>query len=235
MPAAAPDEDQTASTAPSPIIMANTCGEWLLAFAFCALVWWFMLAYHDWWRGKPYSLATANEAFALAGVYGLSLSLSLGPLRRLSGGLPRAIRLRRPLGLCAGLCAAIHALLTLLVMNDKYDWAYYSKHWDLLLLGSLALLLLSALCALSWPAALRRVGEERWRRVQAKGYLCLALVLVHFVVLGKFGKWVEWFRLHDQPAPPGTLPAFLVGVAPLVLKAWGMLYRRQAPQDIMGA
>ena len=209
--------------------MANSWREWLVAFGFCGLVWWFMLAYHDWWRGKPYSLATANEAFALAALYGLSFSLLLGPLHRLSGGLPGAIRLRRPLGLWAALCAAVHALLTLLVMNDKYDWAYHCKHWDLLTLGILAMALLLVLCTLSWPAALRSVGEKRWRLAQRAGYLVVALVLLHFTVLGKSGKWVEWFRLHDQPAPPGTLPAFVVGLAALALKAFEVLKRRSSP------
>jgi DMSO/TMAO reductase YedYZ heme-binding membrane subunit len=150
----------------------------------------FMMAYHDWWRAKTYSLGTANESLALSAVFCMSLALSLGPLRRLFGLRPALVRLRRPLGVWSVVLALAHSVVTLVVMSNKYDWAYFRAHLDLLVLGISALALLLMLGVTSWPFALR-----------------------------KFGGWVAWFQKRDKPAPPGTMWAFLAGVLAFIVRA----------------
>ena len=62
------------------------------------------------------------------------------------------------------------------------------------------------------------VGGLRWRRSQRMGYLCLALVTAHMVVLGLRG----WIAPQDWPGrlPPISLLAAAVCVLPLILKLW---------------
>jgi DMSO/TMAO reductase YedYZ heme-binding membrane subunit len=211
-----------------PIILCNTPGQWLSSAAFCGAAFLFFWAYHDWWRAKPYSLGTADEALALAALMGLSVTLSLGPLCRLTGRFERALALRRPLALVAVCCAAAHIAVTLIFLSGKYGWNWITSEWLSFLLGLAAALLLGFLAAMSFPWALQRFGREGWRRAQQWSDVALGLVLLHFVVLGKFPKWLDWFAKLDQPAPPGTLPAFVVGALVLILRAIARLSRASA-------
>jgi hypothetical protein len=246
----------------SPIILRNSLAEWITAAALCAACFFFMWAYHDWWRAKPYSLLTANECFALAGLFGVSLSLALGPLRRmtdrlrvcegkgtgsepadgsaaeaacsevpvpfLSRALAGAFRLRRPLGIVAAVFAAAHVVSALLLLPEKYNWDYYMQEWLLLVLGIAVSLLLAAMAVSSTPGMLRRLGETKWRRLHGQGTLLLALILTHYLVLGKIGKWIEWFQLRDLPAPPGTLWLSLIGAAALAIRLIDLCFPRSA-------
>ena len=47
-----------------PIVMENKAWEWATAFAIYTALFIFMLEHHR-WRGKPYSLSTANKAMAI--------------------------------------------------------------------------------------------------------------------------------------------------------------------------
>jgi len=202
-----------------PIICRNAWGEWALAFVYCAAFGGFMLVYHDLWRNKTYSLGTFNEAMALAGLWGLASALALGPVYRLTGRGYDLCRLRRPLGILGALLGIAHGLVTLLVLNGTYDWAYYAKHLDCLTLGIAAALLLAALAVTSTQAAVQRLGDERWTRFQKWGWVALAVVAVHFLILGKPTAWWKWYQTRDLPAPPGTFVVTVVAVLALILKA----------------
>jgi DMSO/TMAO reductase YedYZ heme-binding membrane subunit len=206
--------------------------DWLAAFGLCAAAFAFFWAYHDWWRGKPFSIATANEALALASVVGLSLALSADRLRALRGRGERLARLARTLLPTATLCALLHVGFALLLLPEKYDRAWQTAHPAMLGLGKAALVLLLPLCAATWSAVRRRLGERLGRRLHLGGLLTLALALLHFLVLGKFGRWAAWIRDLDHPAPPGTLPVFLIGLVPFVLAALTLRSGSAGPTNV---
>jgi sulfoxide reductase heme-binding subunit YedZ len=222
-----PDVENRRPATDSPIVLRST----RLAWASCALAGaafvFLVMVYHDLCRGKTYSMQTANEGLALAGIFGLGCALALGPLHRLCGGLPRVVRWRRALGVTAVIFAAAHVLVSLIPMWKEYGGrAYYAKHWDFTVLGIAAMGLLLAIARSSGERALRRMGAARWRRLQMLSFLALVLVLAHFLVLGKVSKWVEWFQERKHPGPPGTFFAMLFGAFVLALKGVDLLVMR---------
>jgi hypothetical protein len=206
------NDDRQPDAAPASIVTANRPSEWALALTIVLAAGFAMMEYHRLWRGKGYSWLVANECAAIAGTVGIALALALGRLRSV-----RLLRLRRPLGISAVLAVTVHGLVSLFVL-PQYDWAYFVSHWLPMLLGIAALAGLAALVALSYPWALRRMAPALWKRWQACSYILLAAALTHFVLLDKFDAWLNWFRTHDPPAPPGTLIPFAFGVLALGLK-----------------
>jgi len=210
-----------------PIVTRNTIKEWLVAFALCAGFGLFMWAYHDWWRAKPYTLGTADEGLALAALFGLEFCLLLGPLSRLTGAPAHMLRLRRPLGIVATGFACAHILVAVIPLYHEFNVAYFVRNWVMFLFGLAALLLLLWLSLISTAAALARLGTARWCAIQQLGWLALALVLAHFLVLGKIPKFVKWFQTRDLPAPPGTFWVAVAGVLVLGLKLADVLVARR--------
>jgi len=204
----------------SPIVAKNSVVEWLLAILFAAGSTWFMMAYHDWWRRKPYSLMTLNESLALAAYYALALAFVPGPLYRFGAIPSRWVAVRRPLGIAGVICAILHVLITLIPLRNKYGWNYLVlQHGDLTALGALSISLALWLLKTSLGSAVQRLGVVRWFRIQWTGVALVPLVLAHFMVLGKIADWLKWFGGHDpKPAPPGTFVAFALGAVIILLR-----------------
>ena len=90
----------------TPVVLKNRKREWSVAVLVFALLFLFVWQYH-YWRGWPYGAESANKAVAISAVLFLCAALSLGPLDRLAGGLPRLLRLRRPFGVTGAILAAL--------------------------------------------------------------------------------------------------------------------------------
>jgi DMSO/TMAO reductase YedYZ heme-binding membrane subunit len=116
--------------------------------------------------------------------------------------------------------AFAHLVLTFFPLSNKYGWAYFSVHWITLALGAVVALWLLILVALSFRRAAARIGTAAWHQIQQGGVVVLPLIVVHYLVLGKTGKWLEWFSGKDpHPGPPGTLIG--TGIALVVLALRG--------------
>lgn len=204
----------------SPITLKNSVLQWIGAFLYSALWCWFVMGYHAWWRGKPCSLQTFDEGMACAAYYAMATAFTLGPLYRFGLCLKSWVSLRRPLGIVAGIFAAVHILMTFTTQWRNYGWNYICvEHWDMALLGVLSTALLAWLIKTAYPSAMEQNGLERWRKIQVCGLALLPLALAHFVVLGKIPKWMDWFRGVDKhAAPAGTLVVFIFGVVVIVLR-----------------
>jgi hypothetical protein len=226
---AAGGDDQPGTLVP---VLAYGAGEWAVAVAWGLGSFVFTMVYHDLWRGKPYSWLTANECLALSAVFSLSLALAVGPLHRMGIGGSGFYRLRRSFGLVAVGTAALHALVTLIPMWSHYGLKWLGEHWFSFSLGLATLLYLLMLAALSWQSAFRRLGAERWWFWQRTAWLTLAVVLAHFLVLGKFSKWLEWLEKRDYPLPPATLWAALAGAIVLALRLCDLIRQRRRAVDM---
>ena len=213
-------EPQRSEDAWAPITTKNRPREWVAAILFSAVSCWFVMAYHDWGRAKPYSIGTLSEALAHTAFYGLALAFAIGPLYRFGIMPARAVAGRRPFGIVAVICAMVHALLSLTVLRPNSGWDHFVvKHWDHTVLGVLGLVLAVILLATSFGNAFQRLGEARWFRIQAAGLAILPVALLHFMALGKFTKWADWFDGRDRnAAPPGTIVIFCVGVLVITLR-----------------
>lgn len=121
----------------------------------------------------------------------LVLSLACTPLRRVTGWTWPA-RIRKALGLLAGLYAGLHFLVYLydqgfsasVVLTDVTKRPYIT-------VGFSALLILATLAFTSTKGAVRRLGFARWTRLHQLVYLAVSLGLLHY--------WWSVKKDHSSP------------------------------------
>ena len=117
----------------------------------------------------------------------------------------------------------MHAFFSLSLLSP----AYYDKYFDdvgqlnlqgeiALSVGVLALFCLLAPAVTTLPMMPKAIGGVRWKRNQRLGYVALALVVVHLVVLGING-WLAPQEWHGG-IPPVSLVAVVAALVPLLVK-----------------
>ena len=111
----------------------------------------------------------------------LVIVLAVTPLRELSG-LSALARYRRMLGLFMYFYALLHFLsYSGFDMGfDVADIVIDIVKRPFILVGSLALLLLTPLAATSFNAAIRTLGAKRWQRLHRLVYAVAGLAILHF-------------------------------------------------------
>ena len=111
----------------------------------------------------------------------LVIVLAVTPLRELSG-LSALARYRRMLGVFMYFYALLH-FLSYSGFDMGFDVADIFNDIvkrPFILVGSLALLLLTPLAATSFNAAIRAVGAQRWQRLHRLVYAVAGLAVLHF-------------------------------------------------------
>ena len=111
----------------------------------------------------------------------LVIVLAVTPLRELSG-LSALARYRRMLGLFMYFYALLH-FLSYSGFDMGFDVADIFNDIvkrPFILVGSLALLLLTPLAATSFNAAIRTLGAKRWQRLHRLVYAVAGLAILHF-------------------------------------------------------
>ena len=217
----------------SPIVTRNPYWQWIVSLAACAAVTLFMFAYHDWWRAKPYSWGTLNETSAQGAIFGLCVALALGPLARFFPRLfENLVGLRRTFGVSAALFAALHVLIALIPLWNKFGWKYITENPLMVSLGFCAAAIMLVMATISFNGMPARMGAERWIKIQKLGYLAVVLACAHFLVLGKVSGWQEWFRTHNHPMPPGSLPVCVVAAIPLLLRGLELIVKPAPVQAV---
>lgn len=151
------------------------------------------------WGGIANTLG-ANPAEALIRGTGdwvlrfLCITLAITPLREITGWSALA-RLRRMAGLFAFFYGAVHFMC--------YAWLDMSLVWDdivrdipkrpFILVGTLALLLMTPLAATSFNRAIKSLGAARWKTLHKLVYPIVLLGLLHFFWMRaakhNFGEW----------------------------------------------
>jgi sulfoxide reductase heme-binding subunit YedZ len=158
-----------------------------------ALLWVIGLSPTAWlvWAGfaghlGPDPIHTLRDTTGLAALSGLLITLSVTPLRRLTGR-NELIRVRRLIGLFAFYYATIHAV-TYFVFDQSLSLELVAedvvKHpW--VTVGFTAWVLLIPLALTSTQGMIRRLGGKRWARLHRLIYLIAALGVFHFLWLVK--------------------------------------------------
>lgn len=146
----------------------------------------------------------------------LVIVLAVTPLRELSG-LSALARYRRMLGVFMYFYALLH-FLSYSGFDMGFDVADIFNDIvkrPFILVGSLALLLLTPLAATSFNAAIRTLGAKRWQRLHRLVYAVAGLAILHFfwmragkndftevlvyaAVLGSLLAWRIWNRLKPR-------------------------------------
>ena len=117
----------------------------------------------------------------------------------------------------------VHAFFSLCLLSP----AYYGKYFDdvgrlnlqgeiATAVGVVALFFLLAPALTTLPGMPKAIGGWRWKRNQRAGYIALALVVVHLVVLGVKG-WLAPQGWHGG-IPPVSLVAVVAALVPLLVR-----------------
>ena len=152
-----------------------------LVFALCLLPlsWLLYLVVQDQLGANPQeALIRATGDWALRF---LVIVLAVTPLRELSG-LSALARYRRMLGVFMYFYALLH-FLSYSGFDMGFDVADIFNDIvkrPFILVGSLALLLLTPLAATSFNAAVRALGVKRWQRLHRLVYAVAGLAILHF-------------------------------------------------------
>jgi DMSO/TMAO reductase YedYZ heme-binding membrane subunit len=174
------------------------------------------------WRHFP--LFILNKATSLAAVIFVACSYLVGKIIRWHDhDRPLRLVVIKFCGLIGFFLAAVHAFFSLCLLSP----AYYGKYFDeagrlnlqgeiAMCVGVLALFFLLAPALSTLPMMPKAIGGWRWKRNQRGGYIALALVAVHLVVLGVKG-WLAPRGWHGG-IPPVSLVAVVAALLPLVVK-----------------
>jgi len=174
------------------------------------------------WRHFPLSIL--NKIVSLAAVFFVGASYLIGKVIRWYDDDPKLrLVVIKFCGLLGLFLAAIHALMSVLLMTPSYFGKYFEANGKMNLQGELgmavgvvALFFLLSPAITTLPTMPKALGGWRWKRSQRVGYLALLLVSVHLVVLGLKG----WLTPQAWTAgmPPVSLVAFVAAVIPLLVK-----------------
>lgn len=168
--------------------MGSTFNAWLLkpwakplVWLLCALPWLWLMS-----RALTDSLG-ANPAESLEHATGewalrfLWASLAITPVRTVFK-LPALLRFRRALGVSAFLYALMH-LLTYAAFDKGFQLDEIIKDVfkrNFILVGMLALLLMTPLALTSFNRAIKVLGGKRWQALHKLTYAVALLALLHF-------------------------------------------------------
>jgi len=161
-------------------------------------------------------VATLLNQLGLVALVLLLASLACTPLR-IVAKWNWPLRLRKTLGLCAFLYAALHLTVYAAVDQGLALGAIIedvSKR-PFIIAGMSAFLLLVPLALTSTDAAIRRLGGARWKRLHRIVYLAGILACIHFLL-----------RVKKDLTQPGIYAAIL-GVL-LAIRVIDMLRKRRA-------
>jgi DMSO/TMAO reductase YedYZ heme-binding membrane subunit len=174
------------------------------------------------WRHFP--LFILNKATSLAAVIFVACSYLIGKIIRWYDQ-DKTLRLVviKFCGLIGFFMAAVHALFSFCLLSP----AYYGKYFDdggrlnlqgeiAMAVGIVALFFLLAPAVTTLPGMPKAIGGWRWKRNQRAGYIALALVVVHLVVLG-FNGWLAPRGWHGW-IPPVSLVAVVAALVPLLVR-----------------
>jgi len=217
------DEDH--SSLPPDRLWQPTTAKWFAAVFGAALA-YAVVRYHlagdVAWRHFP--LFILNKATSLAAVIFVACSYLVGKIIRWHDH-DKALRLVviKFCGLMGFFLAAVHAFFSLSLLSP----AYYAKYFDAggrlnlqgemaVAIGVIALFFLMSPAITTLPMMPKAIGGQRWKRSQRAGYVALALVAAHLVVLG----WKGWLAPSGWQGglPPISLIAVVAALAPLLVK-----------------
>lgn len=201
--------------------MRETLNRWLsgpaakpLAFAAALLpaVWLFVAAVMDWLGANPAeALERSTGDWALRM---LCVVLSITPLRTLAQ-LPALARLRRMAGLFVYFYAVLH-LLAYAWFDMGFELADIARDIakrPFILVGFVAVLLLTPLALTSFNRAMRALGGKRWQALHRSVYAIASLAILHFF----------WMRAGKRNFAEVAVYALILGL----LLGWRLRKRLQ--------
>lgn len=139
-----------------------------------------------------------NKAVALSATILIGLSYLLGPLARFwPHQFTQHLYLRKHLGVFGFGIAALHAVISLILLTPAYYPRFFNADGKLtfigessMLFGVLAFVIFASITVTSLPSVEKNMDQSKWKFIQRLGYLAYVFVLAHVALMGFRG----WFR-----------------------------------------
>lgn len=155
-------------------------------------------------RHVPYShlpLYIANKSLALSATLLIGFSFLLGPLAHFwPKKFVQKLDLRKYFGTYGFALAALHAVMSLVLLSAKYyprlfaaDGKMNAMGESTMLFGIVAFVVFFAVSLASLPSVAQSMQPGEWQRTQRLGYLAYFLVLLHVALMG----WSGWWKLDS--------------------------------------
>ncbi len=168
-------------------------------------------------RRGYYNIYIINKVFGSSAVILASLTLLIGPLRKLPLFM-RMMLYRRQLGLIAFLFAILHVIFSLLQLKRFPFPTWYLSEWLPITFGILAVLVWLYMTYISRNSKIKELGVDIWKkRLSLLGHVGFIAVFFHLVVM-KYQGWIKWFQgqiktspeLAHPSYPPASLLVFII-------------------------
>ncbi len=160
-----------------------------------------------------------NKAIALTSVIVIGASFIIGPFARFwpKRFVPK-LYLRKYLGVLGFGVAALHGLISLILLNSSYYPRFFTETGRMnlggelsMLFGVLSIFVFSGVAITSLPSVEKGMHPRQWLFVQRLGYIALILVLLHVFVMG----WEGWINPSNWPG--GLLPISMLAAIVIIL------------------
>lgn len=177
------------------------------------------------WAGIP---GVLNKSVADTATILIGLSMILSGICYFWNFMDDKIIYRKHLGLIGFAFGVVHLLLSWSAFQrllQASTWAE-SIPWAPLT-GLIALIIFTIMALISNQYAAHQLGGKIWRGILRTGYIALALVFAHVVLLKGF-RWVNWYREGMQTPPSMSLivTVFIVLVILMRLMLWLALKKK---------
>ncbi len=189
----------------------------LSAAVIAVLAWYYFIQ-----QGFPVNLNFTNAVVAFSATVVLALAFLAGPVGRIRR-LKRALLYRKDFGLVGYALASVHVLLSAWLVMDREAPIAYSDASSLVFAG-VAFMVFTLMAITSTRSWVRHLGYANWKNLQRTGYVALAFVAIHIVLLQQ-GVFLE--RTVGQWTLSLVLFVFLARAVVLVLDVRRQQLRRR--------
>lgn len=203
------------------ILLKNYTKPFLISILF-----FFFFSFYLYLRRGYFDLYIANKVFGSIPVVTIGLILIIGPFSRAYQRFDTWVHMRKELGIIAMISALLHGIISLFLLPERFNPAYFFTRSQSLpfLLGVISLLILIYLFILSLNAIVMRLDKKQWWHIQNWGIRIAIITILLHVFLMKWTGWVKWFteggslELARPYMPPGSLIAGSIGVYVVIIR-----------------
>ncbi len=175
-----------------------------------------ILLIYTYWYNSEFSLLSISQAVAGTAGFLIGASFALGPLAHYFKKLSPKVALRKYIGLMGFWLALTYSVLLILVDPNRY-WHNLPANLGTadVLLGVLAVAILSVMALVSNRWGIKTLGPKTWKQTLRLGYVAYALLIARGIVL-EWQLWSDWFSSLDGVPPPRlVLSVFALAVITL--------------------
>ncbi|MFH1390766.1 MAG: ferric reductase-like transmembrane domain-containing protein [Candidatus Diapherotrites archaeon] len=149
----------------------------LSAIVILAFAWYYLI-----YSGRPLTLNFINAIVAFSATIIIGLSALMGPVARFVPKWKSILEMRRPLGIIGFGLAALHLMIVVPLLLEEPSEVFLGDVVSIVVAG-VAFVIFTLMALTSTSKWVEKLGYDNWKMLQRLGYLAMALVLFHIILL----------------------------------------------------